>query len=112
MPKLFTARHHAEAYLVQGLLEAQGIAAEVRGEALLTTVDAGALIPGAQPQVWVAPGPQVAQAQELVARYERGESLHGAGTPGWVCAGCGEVHEPQFASCWKCGAGKPAPAEG
>lgn len=111
MPMLFTARHHAEAYLVQGLLEAQGIVAEVRGEALLTTVDAGALIPGAQPQVWVPPGPHFVQAQELVARYERGEALHGTEAPGWTCSGCGETHEPQFNSCWQCGAGKPLPLE-
>jgi hypothetical protein len=27
------------------------------------------------------------------------------GTP-WTCPRCGEVLQPQFVSCWKCGAGK------
>ena len=24
----------------------------------------------------------------------------------WVCPACGEISEPQFDSCWKCGAAK------
>jgi uncharacterized OB-fold protein len=39
----------------------------------------------------------------------RAEALLRQGPPGrgvaWQCTRCGEVSEPQFTQCWKCGAG-------
>ena len=38
-----------------------------------------------------------------LARQWLDETIASA-SPAWVCARCGERHEPHFASCWKCGA--------
>ena len=109
MQKVFVAQHHPEAYFVCGLLEASGIDAEVRGEDLFTTVGGAAVIPGASPEVWVLNPDQAPSALELIHRYSMGEpSLEASGTA-WPCPTCGEVHEPQFTACWKCGAARPGP---
>jgi len=28
--------------------------------------------------------------------------------PLWACASCGELSEPQFTQCWRCGRDRPA----
>jgi GNAT superfamily N-acetyltransferase len=112
MQKLFVAQHHPEAHFVCGLLEARGIAAEVRGEALFTTVGGAAIIPGAAPEVWIARTDQLTKARELLHRYVHdGTGAVSAGAD-WRCPACGEAHEPQFTACWNCGAAKPTPPTG
>jgi hypothetical protein len=106
MPRIFVAQHHAEAHLVAGLLQASGIAAEVRGEALLTTLEAPLVIPGAAPEVWVSNPVLVPLALDLVRRYSRGEALPGSSGPPWQCPKCSETHEAQFTDCWNCGRAK------
>ena len=45
------------------------------------------------------------EAQALIRRYREGpEPVRGAI---WLCPGCGETHEPEFGSCWNCGAAQP-----
>jgi hypothetical protein len=109
MPKVFVAQHHAEAHLVTGLLQAYGIAAEVRGEALFTTIEAPSVIPGAAPEVWVANPAHVPLALDLIRRYSRGEALPGSSGSNWQCPTCSETHEAQFTECWKCSTAKPGP---
>jgi len=109
MLRVFVAQHHAEAHLVRGLLQAQGIDSEVRGEALFTTVEAGSVIPGARPEVWVLDPSQAPQALEITDRFAKGEALQGSSGPPWQCPACGESHESQFTSCWKCGSAQPGP---
>jgi hypothetical protein len=109
MVKVFVAQHHAEAHLVTGLLQSHGISAEVRGEALFTTLEAPTVIPGAAPEVWVANPAQVPQALDLVRRFARGEALPGSSGPAWQCPACAESLEAQFTECWSCGTAKPRP---
>lgn len=109
MLKVFVAQHHAEAHLVQGLLHSHGIEAEVRGEALFTTVEAASVIPGAAPEVWVLNPHQAPEALELVRRFSKGDALPESSGPSWQCPKCGEILEPQFSACWQCGTAKPRP---
>ncbi|MFI5401072.1 MAG: DUF2007 domain-containing protein [SAR324 cluster bacterium] len=44
---------------------------------------------------------QEAEARALIERYRSG--FVGAWGPAWTCRHCGEVHEPQFWACWRCG---------
>ena len=104
MLKVFVAQNPVEAHLVLGLLEAEGIAGEVRGEALFTTLQGGAAAAGLLPSVWIAQGEQERAALDRVSRYTQGGP--GEGGAGWRCA-CGEQHEPQFTQCWRCGADRP-----
>jgi hypothetical protein len=104
MEKVFVAQNPVEAHLVLGLLEAEGIAAEVRGEALFTTLQGGASASALLPAVWADPGQRDA-AEVVLARYRQGGIQAGAS---WACA-CGELLEAQFSHCWKCGRAKPEP---
>jgi len=110
MPKVFVAQHHAEAHLVMGLLQANGIAAEVRGDALFTTVEAPTIIPGVAPEVWVSDSVHLPLALDLVRRFSRGEALPGSAGPTWQCPKCSEILEAQFTECWSCSTAKPGPA--
>lgn len=48
---------------------------------------------------------RIEEARALIARYRSGSpGVRGAV---WRCAACGEVHEPEFGSCWNCGAARP-----
>jgi ribosomal protein S18 acetylase RimI-like enzyme len=109
MQKLFVAQHHPEAHFVCGLLEADGIAAEVRGETLFTTIGGSAVIPGTSPEVWLADTGQLPQALEVIRRFVKGEAPATQGGA-WTCPGCGEAHEAQFTACWYCGGARPAAA--
>jgi hypothetical protein len=107
MPRVFVAQHHAEAHLVTGLLQSNGITAEVRGEALFTTIEAPSVIPGAAPEVWVANFAQVPLALDLVNRFSRGEAMPGESGPNWQCPKCSETLEAQFTECWNCSTSRP-----
>lgn len=99
MARVYEARNHTDAAFVCGLLQAEGIAAEVRGDALFALVGTGTQVPGVLPAVWVLDPAEVDRARARIARHlEQGGA---DGTP-WTCA-CGEAHEPQFTACWKCG---------
>ena len=103
MMKLFEAQHHAEAHFIQGLLQTAGIPAEVRGESLFTTVEGGSAISGMRPSVWILEDQQQARAKEILSNYTSGVGVPNYSEGPWQCPKCGETHEPQFASCWKCG---------
>jgi hypothetical protein len=93
MIKVMTVNHAAEAHLVRGLLQAEGINAEIRSEVLS--------------HVWVIDDPKIAQAMEILARYSREETPLGSRGGDWVCPGCGEEHGPAFQGCWQCGTMRP-----
>ena len=108
MPKVFEAQHLAEAHLVNGLLQAEGINAEVRGDTLFTTLGTGTDVPGVLPSVWVSNPAIVARALAIVAKFAKGESFAQTGAQSWQCPKCQEIHEPQFSACWNCGTTKAA----
>jgi len=106
MLKVLTARHPIEARMIEGLLEANGIAAEVRGEDLYGTVDGGTYVPSMLPTVWVIDDAQAPLADRLICRFFKdGEALAPQAT--WQCPTCAEVHESQFTACWQCDTAKP-----
>ncbi|MDN5869235.1 MAG: DUF2007 domain-containing protein [Nitrococcus sp.] len=73
---------------------------------LYLTGGAGELPPTAiWPELWVDD-----EDYELARRLIDEVLGNNAATPpAWVCSGCGERIEGQFAACWKCAA--PAPPE-
>ena len=103
MMRVFEAQHHAEAQYLKGLLQASGVSAEVRGELLFTTVAGGSVIPGMRPSVWILEDGHQEEAQDILASYTTGEGIPKYSDGPWKCQYCGEIHEPQFASCWNCG---------
>jgi len=107
MIKIFTAQHPTEAHLVKGLLETEGIVAEVQGERLFAVRGEVPITEDTLPTVWV----DDASAERAVAIIEdyarRNAPADTLDTP-WRCPSCAELVEPQFESCWKCGTDRPA----
>jgi hypothetical protein len=102
MRKAFTAQHPTEAYFLKGLLESEGIAAEVRGEALFGARGEAPVTADTLPSIWVLDDSQFERALEILRNRQEG-----APREVWECPNCGELLEPQFSTCWKCGMDNP-----
>jgi hypothetical protein len=53
------------------------------------------------PELWIPADLRLAEALQIKADFQSSASVVGQD---WQCQKCGEVSEPQFTSCWKCGA--------
>jgi hypothetical protein len=51
------------------------------------------------PELWVLHDENFEQAQTLLKDWEEGKPLE---TTGWTCVSCGEIHQKEFTTCWKC----------
>ena len=100
MKQVHVARHAPEAHLVRGFLEANGIAAIVRGEFL--TGGWGEL-PVDLCGVWITDDAQYERATRLLLAFLRGDAAREFQGEHWTCPECGEALEGQFTSCWRCG---------
>ncbi len=99
MKKVFTSCSLADAYCVRALLEAEGIPCVVRNETLLQ----GQATADGHPSVWIVDDGRLEAAESIVSGYLSNEGPSRAGGGQWKCPTCGELHDPQFTSCWKCG---------
>lgn len=108
MKRVFEALNLREAHLRVAFLEAHGIQAEVRGSADHAVRGELISIPGLLPTLW-AEDAQAQEAMDLLVGYEAILQSGPTGEP-WRCVPCGETHEAQFLSCWKCGTPRPMPA--
>jgi hypothetical protein len=103
--RLLTCSNPAEAYLLQGRLEIEGIRCEVRSDSAL---DAYGIVAGGSlvsPSVWIARDDDLPFALEIV-----NETAKASGWP-WRCSLCRETNEPAFEACWSCGTPRgPAPS--
>ncbi len=97
MQRVFRAPTLIQVAHARNVLTAAGIRSELRNEFL-----AGAMgeLPMMEtwPQLYVDPidAPRALRALAQAAAPAAGEP--------WTCAGCGERLEPQFTTCWRCGA--------
>ena len=105
MKPVHTARHAAEAHLIRGYLESQGITAIVRGEYLVGGIGE---LPADLCKVWVVDDRDLASADDLLRRFLQGEAAREFAHERWRCATCDEALEGQFTSCWNCGSVRPA----
>jgi hypothetical protein len=103
MKQVFIARHPAEAHLVKGLLESEGIEATVRGEELSGVRGGVPVTPDTSPSVWVLDDSQIERATAIISQYDSGVTMGAESTSPWKCPQCGEQVEGQFTTCWKCG---------
>lgn len=107
MKQVHVARHPAEAHLVKGLLESQGIEAVVRGEDLFGARGEVPVTPETCPSVWIVDDALYEKAKSIISAYLRGETPGGTRSSSWRCPNCGEQLEPQFTDCWQCGTARP-----
>jgi len=108
LKKVYIAENLADAHLLKGLLEAENIDSEVRGEFLYGVRGEIPLTPDTCPSVWVLEDSDYERAVELVAVFRRGDAPERPGGGVWRC-GCGEENEDPFTECWSCGRSRPAP---
>lgn len=103
MKRVYIAKHPTEAYMVKNFLETEGIASEVRGAALFGTLGGVPITEETLPSVWIIEDNQSERAIDFISRYEKGQGPPEAMGLPWKCIKCGEIMEPQFTSCWRCG---------
>lgn len=108
MKQVFVAQHPTEAHLVQGLLEANGIIAEVHGESLFSARGEVPATSDTLPSVWVLDDDQASKARVVLAEYGSQEDPGASHGIAWACPACGERIEFQFTECWHCGASRPS----
>ena len=73
MQQVYTAAHPTDAHLVKGFLEAHGIRAIVRGEAIFGLRGEVPMTADTLPTVWVFDESAVGRAQELIAEFLQSE---------------------------------------
>ena len=106
MKQVHVAKHPAEAHLIRGMLEAEGVRAEVRGDQLYGAFGELPVLP----TVWIVDESLAERADRLVVDFLRGTAAQRYGHERWTCAHCGEMLEGQFTTCWQCGQTRPQPA--
>ena len=107
MTRVYVARHPTDAHLFKGILENEGIAALIRGEALFGARGEAPLTFDTLPSVWVLDAADVGRASALAREYSK--SIVSLGPlPTWRCSTCREFVEEQFTACWNCGASRSA----
>jgi hypothetical protein len=103
MKRIVASPNSAELGLLKSRLEAEGIPCHIRNEQVAqvipTTAFAGELC--------VLDEADYPRAMKL---YEGWQQTPTESQQPWTCLRCGEKLEGQFASCWKCGAGRDANA--
>lgn len=104
MIKVYTALNPADAHLVKGILESNGMACEVTGEALFNLMGEIPLGPETFPAVWIMDESRFDEARKIVLEYQNQSASSPEDDERWTCPACGEESEGQFAKCWNCGA--------
>lgn len=97
MKRVFRAASLLEVAHARNVLLAAGIESELRNQYL-----AGAM--GELPMIETWPQLYVDDADEIRARRALAAAESPAQGSPWTCPGCAERLEPQFTSCWRCGA--------
>jgi hypothetical protein len=102
MKKILSSPIIGEIPQLRNMLENAGIACILRNE-----VSAGLYpeVPIAEctPELWIQDDERLAEALQIKADFQASATIVGAD---WKCQKCGETSQPQFTSCWKCGAPK------
>ena len=96
MKRVFRAASLIQVAHARNVLLSAGIQSELRNQYL-----AGAL--GDLPMLETWPQLFVDDADEAAALRALARAAVAPGGDSWTCERCGEVLEPQFTSCWRCG---------
>ena len=103
--KLYVADGPADAHLLRGLLESEGLTAFVRNDGTVPLQAVGLFQMETRPSVWVFADDETQRerAQAIADEYRSGKrrSAEPVGDD-WRCRSCGETVEAQFTACWSC----------
>lgn len=99
MRKVFVSQNLIDVEMRKERLEQAGIRCMIKNQRLSGLAGE---IPFAEifPELWVIQDEDAYRARQVLDE----ELISQPSNPdAWVCAGCGEQHESQFSTCWKCG---------
>jgi hypothetical protein len=89
-----------QAFSLVHFLTAEGLPVRLRERALRLALGEIPFLEAAS-ELYLDDPSRLDEARALIARYRSG--YLGPRGAAWVCATCGESHEPQFGACWRCG---------
>jgi Putative prokaryotic signal transducing protein len=98
MHKLFVSQMLVEVESLKEVLEQEGILCTIKnqqGSSLAGEVPFAEVFP----ELWVN-DEDLPKAQEFLENWQQAQP---AEVTAWTCTSCGEAHEKDFTSCWKCG---------
>ena len=102
MKRVFSSYDRVAVHHWRNLLESEGVRAEMRNEMLSSAM--GELPPAeCQVELWVLDEGDAERAERILREVQM--QVREGGTP-WRCRSCGEMAEPQFTQCWRCGASR------
>lgn len=87
---------------LRNMLESAGITCFTRNE-ISAGLSPEVPLSESTPELWIQDDHHLAEALEIKRAWKASAP---AGGSDWVCPTCGETSEPQFSSCWKCGAAR------
>ena len=102
MKRLFSSPNLIEVTQLKDTLERAGIACFLRSE-ISSCLAPEIPMTESMPEVWIQDDQNLAEALQINTDWQAPPKAVGST---WVCPACGETTEPQFGSCWKCGAAK------
>lgn len=102
MKKVFVSQSLVEVEMRKECLEQAGIRCMIKNQ---RSSSLAGEIPFTEvfPELWVQDG-DYDRARRLL---EEGLVLLPSNQDSWTCPRCGERHESQFSTCWKCGQERP-----
>jgi len=99
MQKLFVSQMLVEVESLKDVLEQEGILCTIKnqqGSSLAGEVPFAEVFP----ELWVVNNDDFSKAQEFLEHWGDAQP---AEVTDWTCLSCGEFHEKDFTTCWKCG---------
>jgi hypothetical protein len=104
MKKIFVSQSLLEVEMRKERLEQAGIRCMIKNQ---RSSSLAGEIPFTEvfPELWVVQDDDYDLARQLL---EEGLILLPSNQDSWTCVGCGERHESQFGTCWKCGQERPS----
>jgi hypothetical protein len=100
MKKIFSSPIVGEIPRLKSMLESAGITCFLRNE-ISAGLSPEVPLSESTPELWIEDDDRLAEALKIKAEFLSSAVAIGKN---WQCEKCGETSEPQFTSCWNCGA--------
>jgi|SRR6185369_5502418 len=103
MKKIFSSPITGEIPRLRNMLESAGIKCILRNE-ISSGLSPEIPMAESMPELWIEDDQRLSEALQIKAEFLSPSTAVGND---WRCQKCGEICEPQFTSCWKCGTTRP-----
>ncbi|MCA9472707.1 MAG: DUF2007 domain-containing protein [Nitrospirales bacterium] len=99
MKKLYVSQNLIEVETRKEMLDQEGILCTIKnqqGSSLAGEVPFVEVFP----ELWVINDDDYPRAKEILDKWDEAANVN---AERWTCPNCGEQHEGEFTTCWKCG---------